>query len=243
MAITTVPTYTVGTTTIPTTTQGFNVLAATDYSVNDGATGGGANQVTAFDGFLTQAFTNSVASPVNAYVKQFSATKLTSSGAGGIVEIDDMLAYLWNNFNTTIDVMWVNAQQLRDITKGVLNGSSAPLLRFDKDASGDHYDMTGSGTISFYFNPYIPGGKKILIMVHPTLPAGTILAYAKNLPPFFKNNSTPNVAEVICRRDYYSVQWAETTREYPLGVYSEEVLAVYAPFCMGVMTGIASGLN
>lgn len=240
--ITTIPKINLAST-LTTTGQLANVLAATDYSVNDGTTGGGSQQVTAFDGFLTQTFTNFVASPVNAYVKQLSGAKLTSSGHGGVAEIDNMLYSLWNNFKCTVDVLYVNAQELKNITAAVLNGSSAPLLRFDKDASGDHYDMTGSGTISFYFNPYIPGGRKITIMVHPTLPPGTMLGYAKTLPPYFKTNSTPNVAEVLTRRDYYSQEFAITSREYPIGVYAEEVLAVYFPPSLAVITGIADGLT
>jgi len=238
--VTTVPSY-VLTAAATATGQLASVLAATDYSVNDGTTGGGANQVTGFDGFLTQTFTNSVASPVNAYVKNLAGGTLTSSGAGGVVEIDAMLFYLWNTFKTTVDVLWVNAQELKNITKKVLNGSSSPLLRFNKDADSGEYDMTGSGTISYYYNPYIPGGRKITVMVHPTLPPGTIMAYAKTLPPYFKTNATPNVAEVLTRRDYYAQEFAITSREYPHGVYAEEVLAVYFPPSLGIICGVADG--
>jgi hypothetical protein len=238
--VTTVPSVTLTSASI-TSTQALSALAATDFSVNDGSTGGGANQVTGFDGFLTQTFTNSVASPVNAYVKNLNGATLTSSGAGGVQEIDNLLLYLWQNFKATVDEIYVNAQELKNITAKVLNGSSAPLLRVNKDADSGEYDLTGSGTISFYFNPYIPGGRKITIMVHPTLPPGTLMAYAKTLPPYFKTNSTPNVAEVLTRRDYYSQEFAITSREYPHGVYAEEVLAVYFPPSLAVITGIGNG--
>ena len=95
-----------------------------------------------------------------------------------------------------------------------------------------------------YFNPYMPGGgKKIPIIVHPTLPAGTILGWSKNLPPYFKTNSTPAIAEMLTRRDYYAQEFAITTRAYEFGVYCEEALAIYALFGLSVMTGIAPGLN
>lgn len=239
--------------TVPSTGQPLSALAATDFSVNNGTQGGGTGQVTGFDGFITQTIQNAILSTPNAYYKNLSVNaagdtvvttnKLTANGTGGIVEIDDMLMSLWENFKVTVDEIWVNAQELKNITRGVLSNASGPLLRFDKDASGEKYDLTASGTISFYFNPYIPGGRKILIMVHPTLPPGTMVAYAKSLPPYFKSNSTPNVAEVITRRDYYAQEWAMTTREYQFGVYSEETLAVYAPFCLGVITGIGNGIT
>ena len=51
----------------------------------------------------------------------------------------------------------------------------------------------------------------------------------------------PNVAEVKTRRDYYRMDWPLKTRAYEFGVYAEEVLAVYAPFAMGVIANIAGG--
>ena len=53
--------------------------------------------------------------------------------------------------------------------------------------------------------------------------------------------NVPNVAEVKTRRDYYRTDWPLKTRAYEFGVYAEEVLAVYAPFAMGVIGNIANG--
>ncbi len=237
-AITTIPSYTFMA--APTTTgQLLSALNAADYSANNGTLGGGTNQVTGFDGLLTQAFNNTTLSPQNAYVLNLAGATLTTGGAGNVVEIDNMLSAMWNQYKVTVDVIYVNAQELKNITYRVLNGSSAPLLRVLGDSEG--FDVTGFGVISFYHNPYIPGGRKIPIMVHPTIPPGTIIGWAKNLPSYFKTNSTPNVAEVLTRRDYYSKEWADTTREYQFGVYAEEVLGVYAPFCLGCICGIGNG--
>lgn len=244
-AITTVPQWQPPATTgaLNTTNQLSSALNATDYSVNDGTTGGGGAQVIAFDGFLTQIINASQLNVPNAYYKSLG-TKLTSSGAGGIVEIDDAMQSQWDTFRTTFDKIYVNSRQLRDITKGCLSNSSAPLLRYDLSANGENYDLVASGTVSFYFNPFLPGGgHRIPIIVHPTIPAGTILMQGTQLPPYFKKSNMTNVAEVICRRDYYSVDWADVTREYQFGTYSEEVLAIYAPFALGVLTGILPGIT
>jgi hypothetical protein len=40
------------------------------------------------------------------------------------------------------------------------------------------------------------------------------------------------------RRDYYRVDWPLRTRQREYGVYAEEVLAVYAPFAMFILTNI-----
>jgi hypothetical protein len=239
-AMTTVPSYTF--TAAPgTTTQLLSTLTAGDFSANNGTLGGGQNQVTAFDGLLTQAFNNTTLSPENAYVVNLAGATLTTGGVGNVTEIDNMLITMWNTYKVTVDVIYVHAQELGNITKRVLNNSSAPLLRYERQGADDAYDLTGYGVISFYHNPYIPGGRKIPIILHPTIPPGTILAHAKSLPPYFKTNSTPEVAEVLTRRDYYAQEWPLTTREYQHGVYVEEVLAVYAPFCLGLITGIGNG--
>ncbi len=232
-----------------TTTQLASVITL-DLSVNDGTTGGLTGAVTAYDGFLVQALNAAGAftagtgtyANTNAYAINLLNATLTASGVGGVVEIDTMLQYMWNTFRVSVTVLWVNAQELKSITAKVLSTASAPLVRYEVSSDGEHYDLTASGTVSNYFNPYLPGGgRRIPIMVHPTLPPGTILAYSETLPPYFKTNSTPTVAEMLCRRDYYSRDWADVTREYQFGVYCESVLAVYAPFCLGVITGIKAG--
>ena len=239
-ALTTVPSYTFTAAPANTSNETAITLAATDFSRNNGSAGGGTNQVTAFDGLLTQAWNNTTLSPQNAYTINLAGAVLTTTGKGNVVEIDNMLIQMWNLYKVTVDVIWVNAQELANITSRVLNGSSAPLLR-TIFGEGDGFDITGSGVISFYHNPFIPGGRKIPIIVHPTIPPGTLLAYAKSLPPYYKSNAVPNVAEVLTRRDYYAQEWPLTTREYQYGVYSEQVLACYAPFAIGIITGIGNG--
>jgi hypothetical protein len=206
-----------------------------DHSYNDGT--GGSNPVTAFDGLMTTAF----AAGNNAYYSSLGAT-LTSTGAASIVEIDLMFKTMWDAYQVSPTVLWVNAQQLQDIRNKVLNGNSAPLLRINQDANGRGYDLTAGGTITWYYNPFgINGGQNIPVMLHPTLAPGTILAYAEQLPTYYKSNETPVVAEVLTRRDYYRIDWPLRTRQREYGVYSEECLAVYAPFAMGVISNIVAG--
>ncbi len=239
-ALTTVPSLTLTAAPV-TTTQLLSSLQAVDFSVNDGSTGGGTAQVKAYDGLITQALNNTSLSPQNAYTLNMKGSLLTTSGKGNVDQLDTLLLSLWNMYKVTIDVIYVNAQELQNITSRVLNGSSAPILRYDRDGDSGEYDLTGSGVISFYFNPYIPGGRKIPIIVHPTLPPGTILAYAKELPSYFKTADTPVVAEVLTRKDYYSQEYAITTREYQFGTYCESALALYAPFCVGLINGVGNG--
>lgn len=216
------------------------------------ATGQAATAVTAdnssnwlgFDGLVYAA----LATGSGAYVKDLATgtpgtgTGLTASGMGTIVEIDEMLRSMWDNWQTSATVIYVNSQELMNITRKVLTGPSAsPLLQIMTNPESGTVNMLAGGIVGFYFNPFTAdGGRKIPIKIHPTLPPGIILGWAEDLPMQYQSNNVPNVAEVKVRQDYYQLDWPLRTRAQEFGVYSEEVLAVYAPFAMGVIKNIAN---
>jgi hypothetical protein len=99
-----------------------------------------------------------------------------------------------------------------------------------------------NGVVEYYFNPFaLNGGNKIEVVLHPTMPPGTILFHCENLPAQYQSNEVPNVAEMHVRRDWYEIEWPLQTRSYQHGIYAEEVLAVYAPFGLAILTGIGNG--
>jgi hypothetical protein len=173
---------------------------------------------------------------------------LTPSYRGSVVEIDTMLRTMWDTNLLSPTILFVNSQELTNITTKVLQGGSgssvAPLLRYDTPADGgDYRNFTAGGVISTYYNPYAPpdAGMMIPVRIHPKVPPGTIIGWAQNLPVQYQSNEVPNVAEVKTRQDYYQIDWPIVTRQRGVGVYAEEVLAVYAPFAMGVISNIANG--
>jgi hypothetical protein len=205
------------------------------------------NSTLAFDGLLTVGF-----NPVNsAYVQALAAgtagtgSFLTASGRGSVVEIDAMLVQMWNAYRLSPTVLYVNAQEQKNITNKCLTSASGPLVRYNIAADSDRggpYGVSASGVVRWYYNPFsVDGGFDIPIHVHPDLPPGTILAYCERLPVWYQSNEAPNVAEVLTRRDYYRVDWPVRTRRREFGVYAEEVLAVYAPFGIGILTNIGNG--
>ncbi|NTF67966.1 hypothetical protein [Rhizobium rhizogenes] len=199
---------------------------------------------TAFDGLLTAGFKPSNGAQVITLATGTAGTGtvLTSSGKGSVVEIDTLLLNMWNAYQVSPSVLYVNAQELQNITAKVLTGSSGPLLQYFQDPKQGEYRLAAGGTIEFYFNPFmLDGGMKIPIKIHPNLPPGTILAWAENLPLQYQSNEVPNVAEVKTRADYYQIDWPIVTRQRQVGVYAEEVLAIYAPFAIGILTNIAKG--
>ena len=197
-----------------------------------------------YDGLLTTALKPGN----NAYVNTLATgtagtgTVLTASGRGSVNEIDVMLQKMWDNFQVSPTVLFVNSQELKNITSRVLSSGSAPLLQYRQDTDGGGYNLDAGGMISTYYNPFLlDGGMRIPVKIHPYVPAGTILAYAETLPAQYQSSEVPNVAEVKCRQDYYAIDWPPVTRQRQKGVYVEEVLAVYAPFAMGVITNNATG--
>jgi hypothetical protein len=205
------------------------------------------NPTLAFDGLLTVGF-----NPVNStYVNAFATgtagtgTFLTSSGRGSVNEIDNMLVQMWNAYRISPTVLYVNAQEQKNITNKCLTSASGPLIRYNVAGDSDNggpYGVSASGVVRWYYNPFsVDGGFDIPVKVHPDLPPGTILAYCERLPVWYQSNQVPNVAEVLTRRDYYRVDWPLRTRRREYGVYAEEVLAVYAPFGVGILTNIGNG--
>jgi hypothetical protein len=194
-----------------------------------------------FDGLLTTALKAGSGAYVN-YLATGTAgtgTNLTASGKGSVNEIDQMMLTMWNNYQVSVDVLYVNGQQQKDITTRCLQSGSGPLLQYFQDPKAGEYALTAGGSVEYYYNPYL--NKKIPIKVHPNLPAGTIIGWAENLPVQYQSNEVPNVAEIKTRRDYYQIDWPITTRAQMAGVYAEETLAVYAPFSFGVLANISAG--
>jgi hypothetical protein len=217
------------------TGQAATAVTGTDRSSNS----------LAFDGF----FASAAGSSSLAYFNQLATgtagtgTLLTASGRGSVNEIDAMLRSMWDNYQVSPTVLYVNSQELANISAKVLSTSSAPLLRYNVGPDGGTTGFSSAGAIDSYYNPFAmnPGGVKIPVRLHPMLPAGSILAYAENLPVQYQSNNVPNVAEVKTRQDYYQINWPLKTRAQEVGVYAEEVLAIYAQFAIGLICNISNG--
>lgn len=209
-------------------------LTATDFSRN--------TTVPAFDGLLYAAFGASSGAYINTLATGTAGTGtvLTTNGRGGVTEIDLMLQTMWDNYQVSPSVIFVNSQQLKDITNRSLgNTANAPIIQMQ---GADRTNFMAGNVVDTYFNPFSSnGGYKIPIRVHPTLPAGTILGWTDNLPVQYQSNNVPNVAEIKTRKDYYQIVWPLVTRAHQTGVYAEEVLAVYFPPAIGIINNVAAG--
>lgn len=201
---------------------------------------------TAYDGLVTQTFNNGSS---GAYIKSLATgtpgtgTQLTATGDGEVSEIRTMLKSMWDNYRVTVTRIYVNSQELVSITKLVLAGGSAPLVRLNTSATSNgpgDVRYTAGAVVGWYFNAFAEGGGKFIpIILHPNVPAGTIFGYAEVLPAAYLSNETPTVAELLVRQDYYVEKWARTSRAQFYGTYCQSVPAIYAPFCFGIINNIA----
>jgi len=198
------------------------------------------NATYAFDGLMYAAFNSSTA-----YYKALATgtegtgTGLSASGNGSISEIDTMLKDFWDDYRLSPEEIYVNAQELRNITDKVLTGSGTPMIRFNMDINNMSPEIVAGQVIGYYFNPFsMNGGQLIPIRLHPNITPGTIFCWAENLPAYYQSANVPQTARVQARRDYYQIPWPLTTRARETGVYAEEVLMVYAPFALGIITNI-----
>jgi hypothetical protein len=217
-------------------------LAGTGQALSAVAIDASRNSTYGFDGLLyhvyksgSQGYYSSLATGTPG-----AGTGLTASGRGTIDEIDEMLEAFWDNYRISPEEIYVSGQEMRNIITKTFTDGSNPLVRFTIDAQTNNPTFTAGQIIGWYFNPFtMNGGQAIPIRLHPSIPKGTLFCWAENLPAYYQAANVPDTAEVICRRDYYQIPWPLITRANETGVYSEEVLACYAPFALGIITNIA----
>src|SRR5579859_420301 len=220
-------------TALPGSGQTAASLTATDFS-KDGLM---------FDGLLTYGYNQSV--NLGYFASQATGTPgtgtpLTTDGAGGILELNTMFQYYWNTWRLSPDEIWVHAQEQQNITKKIIANGGAPLIRLTTTATTGAEDISGGARVSEVINPIT--GQKVPLRVHPFMPAGTLLARVKQLPPgTYPNSQVADTVEIETRRDYYQLEWPLRSRKYEYGVYVDETPVVWAPFVMGVINNIANG--
>jgi hypothetical protein len=191
-----------------------------------------------FDGLLYQAWKPGSGAYIasQATGTPGTGTPLTSDSAGGIVEFEAAFVQFYNKYRLSPTAIYVSSQELINITKKIVANGGAPLLRLTTDVNNQGTIQAGV-VVGEYLNKVM--GVKVPLVVHPNLPAGTILFYTAKLP--YPLSNVGEVVRMLMRQDYYQIEWPLVTRKYQYGVYADGVLQHYAPFSMGILTNIANG--
>lgn len=175
-----------------------------------------------WDGYLTTGF---LGGTNNAYLKAFATgtegigTPLSAADPDGVIpELDTVNRYHWDNYRLGVDVWYVNSQEGRNISKKVLASNPTHI-----NYAGGEGGLVGGEIIKYLLNPYTNQRQELI--VHPDMPAGTMLGVTHVLP--YPMSNVPNVAEMKLRRDYFQMEWPMRTLKYETGVYFDGVLAHY----------------
>lgn len=221
-------------TNLPTVT--ITAAATSTYAAN--STGLSTDNSTCsleFDGLITQAL------QLNGYYKSMNGSTLTADGFGGVVEIDTMLKSFWDNFRLTPQVLWVDSQVARDLTKKIAAGTTNPSYRINLENTANSLgNLVAGQLVTTYLNKYaLNGAQSLDIRLHPNMPIGTLYADMTVNP--YPNSRVSVPRRVRTRQEYYQMEFPMTSRKYQYGVYCDELLQVYIGFGTGVITDIAPG--
>lgn len=223
-----------------TTTNSYVITDVATGTQNISAvTGNSSTNALDFDGIISQMVTSGSGS----YYKALATgtvgigTSLTSDGAAGVVEINDALIQMMNDYKVMPDEMYVSPKMKNYLRKLVVGNGGSALVRYNMDAQGNHGVDGGNELISYQS----PVGKALKVTVSFDVPDNTIILMSKQLPAqFYKyNNIGTTLALKHRKRDYYAMEWPLVNRQYEFGTYVSELLENYFPPAFGMITNIA----
>lgn len=188
-----------------------------------------------YDGVLTQLFTAGSGAVISnlATGTPGTGTVFTSDGAGGITQIEAILASFWDSSRLSPQVMWMSARTLTAINRLVIANGGAPLVRFNVDANGP--TISAGAVVGSYLNKIT--NELLAVRVHPDTPDGMILFWSNTVP--YPVANVGNILQMKMRQDYYQIEWPRRTRRYEFGVYADGLLQNYFPPAFGILRNAA----
>jgi hypothetical protein len=181
-------------------------LAGTGQAATAITSGDNSTDPLDFDGMISQVIDPTSAAIVRQLPTGTAGTgsKLTSDGAAGIVEIDDMLLAQWNAAKIGPDIIYGNAQQVRDISTKIIPANGAYRIDVSGGAEGQGH-MTGGVAVVQYVNKFT--GRPVSIKVHPTMPAGTMFFHTQSLPDYYPGERPSGAFDMHMLDEYYEEEY------------------------------------
>lgn len=192
---------------------------------------------TAFDGVFTQVtqggYTKTLATGTAG-----TGTVMTTDGAGGVVEIDAVLLYLWNTYFLSPDKIHMNAQEANSVNKLVVGSGGASIYRYQlANTPASQGQIMAASAVTTYFNKYT--GQPVEIVIHPTITPGTIYFQTQTLPMWYPGTRAPAAWTVSVLKDYTEDVYGRTTRQWEHGVYEQITLQGWINAAQAYLTNIA----
>jgi len=153
---------------------------------------------------------------------------------GRIAQIDAILASQWDLYRIQPTRIVVSGLDNQVIGAKIL-GQSNPNVTYMIDPTSPAA-VTAGRNVGKYMSPIT--GDLLDIIVHPNMPAGTILLEATRAPSYAQGIS--NLVEIECLEDMRMYEWPKTTRRQDYGVYSQCVLKHYFPPALALITNFSA---
>ena len=225
----------------------YNVYASTDGTnfKLQGSTNGAPYALTSFNSGGAAPPTADASGSTSAFAGIWSYLFAAGSGAalnnvaGQLTSLDPInvvLENIWNNAFGDPDDVWMNAHEVRTISK-LLVGSGSPYYLTYDDAG--QRDVVGNARVSRILNPVT--SKVMPVNVHAYIPQGNVLVTSTALPAWYVGNNVPSVWGMELTQDYIEIDY-EPTRAAP--TWQSEIrcyggLSCYVPSVNGLAYGIA----
>ena len=191
----------------------------------------------AFDGLIPQAISG------GGYYASYDGAALHTDNAGGIVEINTALKYLWDNFKISPTRIYAGSGTINSINVIMLaNGANNTAFTYHvavDNTPGSVGNLVGAGYVGSYNNRFALGARKpIPIEIHPNMTDGTIFMDCEINP--YPNSNIPYARAVRTLRDYFQVLWPATTPSWRNSIFTAEMLQLYIPYGLAVLQNIAN---
>ena len=163
------------------------------------------------------------------------ATLVNAGGALTVAAITSVLQKLWNSARGDPDAIYCNAQESVKLT-GLTLGAGAPYqVLLTQDQVGQ---AAANFRVARFTNPVT--GTELPIIVHPTVPQGTMLFLQKKLPGWYVPTDVPTVWEWDGPQDYVEIDYPPTSSNplWQAEVRAYGALKLYLPLLQGALYGI-----
>jgi hypothetical protein len=193
-----------------------------------------------FSGLIPQVAWSAATSPwVNgSQWTDMAGASFTAAGHGAVKEIEDLLENAFLNWQTGYTDIWGSPDAIRALSAAIIASASAGTGA--QIIMGPNNTMNGGNIVTGYVSRYAvdsPSGANVIpLRMHPMMPPGTLYFHIGKNP--YPQSRIGNVLAALLQRDYYSIEWPVTSRDWTFGTYRQYVLAHRLPWIPAVITGI-----
>ncbi len=158
-------------------------------------------------------------------------------GALTTAAITKLLQALWNSARGDPDALYCSAQESIKITNLTLGAGTPYQVLVQQDQVSN---AAANFRVARFTNPVT--GTELPILVHPTIPQGTLLALQKKLPGWYVPTDIPTVWEWDGPQDYIEIDYPPTSSNplWQAEVRCFGALKLYLPLLQGALYGITN---